>query len=114
MLAESKSSPMTRRTWFDSETRCGVGSLVMRRDELINALRDQATNTDVQISIVGYLIDVDAVVFTVERDAIVLRVRADDLRDAIGHVVKERKWWRGSQPGGLDDQAPAPLSEPET
>lgn len=85
----------------------------MRRDEMIKALSAQRRDTDVQVSVGGYLIDVDAVVFTAERDAIVLRMRADDLRDVIGHVVKEKKWWRGSQPGGLDDEKPVSLSEPE-
>jgi hypothetical protein len=74
----------------------------MQRDELLKAPEAQPMNADVQICIGAYLVDVDSVDFVKEREAIVIRMRGDDLRDVIGHVTTQARWWRGSLPGGLD------------
>lgn len=74
----------------------------MRRDEVIKALGSQRLNTDVQILIGRFLLDVESVTYVEERDSIVLGMRGDDLRDAIDHVVSEMHWWRGSLREGRD------------
>lgn len=63
----------------------------MRRDEAIQALDSQQSNTDVQILIGSFLLDVESVTYMEERDSIVLGVHGDDLRDAIVHVVSEMR-----------------------
>ena len=68
----------------------------MRRDEAIDALRRQPADTDVQVCIGGYLLDVTVVDFAAARDAIVLHLRDDDLRDVLGEVLRAKRWWRSS------------------
>lgn len=73
----------------------------MLRDEAIKALEAQDSNAEVQVIIGDHLIDIERVEYMAERDAIVLSVPTDDLRDVLGHVVKG-ECWRGSHPGGFD------------
>ncbi len=68
----------------------------MLRDEAIKALEAQSSNVEVQVLIGDLLVDIERVgiediEYMAERDVIVLRLRADDLRGAIGYFVAGEK-----------------------
>lgn len=70
----------------------------MKRDDLIKALQAQEVETDVQVSLGGFLLDLSRVDYDDERVAIVLETLTEDIEDVIVHVTA-RPWWRGSSDG---------------
>lgn len=73
-----------------TNTRQGPGVL---RGELIKALEAQPHDTDVQVDLGGFLLDVVRVDYDEHRVSIVLGVLAEDIEDVVWHVV-QRPWWR--------------------
>ncbi|MCO8272686.1 hypothetical protein M1L60_19005 [Actinoplanes sp. TRM 88003] len=63
----------------------------MRRDELIKALEAQPHDTDVQVDISDFLLDVVRISYNDERAAIVLGIAEEDLEDVIFHLA-QRPW----------------------
>jgi hypothetical protein len=64
----------------------------MRRDELIKALEAQPHDTDIQVDVSDFLLDVVRVSYNEDRAAIVLSIAAEDLEDVVFHLA--RRPWR--------------------
>jgi hypothetical protein len=76
----------------------------MLRDEAIKALEAQGSNVEVQVLIGDLLVDIERVgiervEYVAERDVIVRRLPADDLRDAIRHFVAGMRDAQAADPG---------------
>ena len=60
----------------------------MNRDEVRSALRAQPFDTDVQVNVGGFLLDVARISFDTRRHAIVLDLFADDTEQAMTHFFR--------------------------
>ncbi len=60
---------------------------VMTRDDITRAIDAQPFDTDVQVNVGGYLIDVTLVRYDERRHSIVLELFADDTRDALVRLL---------------------------
>jgi hypothetical protein len=55
----------------------------MNRDDLVAALTGHRPGAEVQVDVMGFLIDVTAIIFDDRRDAIVIELVAEDVDDAL-------------------------------
>jgi hypothetical protein len=60
----------------------------VNRDEFVKALHAQPFETDVQVNVGGFLIDITGVAFDTRRHAIVLELLTEDAEQAMSHFVR--------------------------
>ncbi len=74
----------------------------MNRDEMVKVLEAQPFETDVQVNIGGFLIDIHRVTFDEQRHSIIVELFADDADDALRHFlagcppVHPKPTWEGN------------------
>jgi hypothetical protein len=60
----------------------------MNRDELVAALTGHRPGAEVQVDVMGFLIDVTAITFDDRRDAIVIELFAEDVDDVLTRTAQ--------------------------
>jgi hypothetical protein len=68
----------------------------MNRDETVKALETQPYDTDVQVNVGGFLIDVTEVTFDKGRHAIVVELFEEDAEQAMRHFFRAGRLEPGS------------------